>query len=469
MPKQVSEEELEAIRRAVGGFPEGASIDEISDAIEPSIHRRTLQRRLAVLVERKQLLLEGGGRGSRYKVPAIRTDVNIEVGGAQLSLTSGIPEVEIYTPISEVGAEIKRLVRQPIQHRRPVGYNRDFIGTYQPNRTFYLPEEVRKHLLEIGQSQAGVLAAGTYALQIYNRLLIDLTWNSSRLEGNTYSLLETERLIELGDSAEGRDALETQMILNHKAAIELLVQSAADTGFNRYTICNLHALLSENLLPDPAACGRLRQHSVGIGASVFQPLQGGALINECFDEVLFKADAIKDPFEQAFFAMVQLPYLQAFDDVNKRVSRLAANIPFIRENLSPLSFVDVPEKVYIDGLLGIYELNRTELLADVFVWAYERSCARYSAARQSLGDPDPFRLRYREFIAQLVSNIVRSALNKREAVSAIKQFIEQEIVEQDRARFMEMVETELTGLHEGNIARYKLKPSEFENWLKRWS
>ena len=469
MPKQVSEEELEAIRRAVGGFPEGASIDEISDAIEPKIHRRTLQRRLAVLVERRQLLLEGGGRASRYRVPSDDADVNIEVGGAQLSLTSEISEVEIYTPISEVGAEIKRLVRQPIQHRRPVGYNRDFIGTYQPNRTFYLPEEVRKHLLEIGQSQAGVLAAGTYAMQIYNRLLIDLTWNSSRLEGNTYSLLETERLIELGDSAEGRNALETQMILNHKAAIELLVQSAADTGFNRYTICNLHALLSENLLPDPAACGRLRQHSVGIGASVFQPLQGGALINECFDEVLFKADAIRDPFEQAFFAMVQLPYLQAFDDVNKRVSRLAANIPFIRENLSPLSFVDVPETAYIDGLLGIYELNRTELLADVFVWAYERSCARYSAARQSLGDPDPFRLRYREFIAQLVSNIVRSALNKREAVSAIKQFIEQEIVEQDRARFMEMVETELTGLHEGNIARYKLKPSEFENWLKRWS
>ena len=469
MPKQVSEEELEAIRRAVGGFPEGASIDEISDAIEPKIHRRTLQRRLAVLVERKQLLLEGGGRGSRYRVPPENADVNIEVGGAQLGLTSGPPEVEIYISISEIGAEIKRLVRQPIQHRRPVGYNRDFIGTYQPNRTFYLPEEVRKHLLGIGQSQTGVLAAGTYALQIYNRLLIDLTWNSSRLEGNTYSLLETERLIELGDSAEGRDALETQMILNHKAAIELLVQSAADTGFNRYTICNLHSLLTENLLPDPAACGRLRQHSVGIGASVFQPLQGSALINECLDEVLFKADAIRDPFEQAFFAMVQLPYLQAFDDVNKRVSRLAANIPFIRENLSPLSFVDVPENAYIYCLLGIYELNRTELLADVFVWAYERSCARYSAARQSLGDPDPFRLRYREFIAQLVSNIVRSALNKREAVSAIKQFIEQEIVEQDRARFMEMVETELTGLHEGNIARYKLKPSEFENWLKRWS
>ena len=83
-------------------------------------------------MKRKQLLLEGGGRGSRYRVPPDDVDVNTEVGGAQLSLTSGIPEVEIYTPISEVSAEIKRLVRQPAQHRRPVGYNRDFIGTYQP-------------------------------------------------------------------------------------------------------------------------------------------------------------------------------------------------------------------------------------------------------------------------------------------------------------------------------------------------
>lgn len=468
MPKQVSEEELEAVRRAVVRFPEGASIDEISDVIAPKIHRRTLQRRLAVLVERKQLLLEGGGRGSRYTVPAIRTDVNIEVGGVQLGVESGTPEVEIYIPISEASAEIKRLVCRPIQLRAPVGYNRDFIGTYQPNRTFYLTEEVREHLLEIGQSETGVLPAGTYALQIYNRLLIDLTWNSSRLEGNTYSLLETERLIERGDSADGKDGLKTQMILNHKAAIELLVQSAADTGFDRYTVCNLHALLSENLLPDPAACGRLRQHSVGIGASVFQPLQGGALINEFFDEVLFKANAITDPFEQAFFAMVQLPYLQAFDDVNKCVSRLAANIPLIRENLSPLSFVDVPENAYIAGLMGIYELNRTELLADVFIWAYERSCARYSAARQSLGNPDPFRLRYRESIAQLVSHIVSSKMNKCKAVLAIKQFAERDIVQQDRARFMEMVETELMGLHEGNIARYRLKPSEFEYWIKQW-
>ena len=74
--------------------------------------------------------------------------------------------------------------------------------------------------------------------------------------------------------------------------------------------------------------------------------------------------------------MVHLPYLQPFEDVNNRVSRLAANIPLIRHNLCPVSFIDVPERPYIDGLMGIYELNRIELLRDVFVWAYDRSSQR---------------------------------------------------------------------------------------------
>jgi Fic family protein len=89
--------------------------------------------------------------------------------------------------------------------------------------------------------------AGTHARQIIDRLLIDLSWNSSRLEGNTYSLLETERLLELGKSAEGKTARDSQMILNHKGAIELLVNNAEQIGFNRYTILNLHALLADKL------------------------------------------------------------------------------------------------------------------------------------------------------------------------------------------------------------------------------
>jgi Fic family protein len=87
---------------------------------------------------------------------------------------------------------------------------------------------------------------------------------------------------------------------------------------------------------------------------------------------------------QAFFVMVHIPYLQPFDDVNKRVSRLAANIPFLKQNLAPLSFVDVPEPDYVDGTLGIYELRRVELARDVFAWAYERSCQRYTVVRDAL-------------------------------------------------------------------------------------
>ena len=173
--------------------------------------------------------------------------------------------IEIYVPISPEAGVIKQAVREPIQNRNPVGYNRAFLDGYRPNDTFYLPEETRQHLLKMGRSPNDQRPAGTYVRQIFNRLLIDLSWNSSRLEGNTYSLLETERLLELGEAAEGKDALEAQMILNHKAAIEMLVEQATETGFNRYTILNLHALLSDNLLADPQACGRLRTIAVGVG------------------------------------------------------------------------------------------------------------------------------------------------------------------------------------------------------------
>jgi Fic family protein len=149
-------------------------------------------------------------------------------------------------------------------------------------------------------------------------------------------LLETERLLSNGEAAAGKNALEAQMILNHKEAIEFLIAAAGEIGFNRYTLLNLHALLSDNLLEDPQASGRLRNIAVGIGQTVFHPVEVPQLVEECFQQILDTAAAIDDPFEQAFFAMVHLPYLQPFEDVNKRVSRLAANIPLIQRNLCPL-------------------------------------------------------------------------------------------------------------------------------------
>jgi Fic family protein len=311
--------------------------------------------------------------------------------------------------------------------------------------------------------------AGTYARHILDRLLIDLAWNSSRLEGNTYSLLETDRLLQLGEAAEGKSALEAQMILNHKAAIEFLVDNAEEIGFNRYSILNLHALLADNLLQDPLAAGRLRQIAVGISGTAYLPTAVPQLIEECFAHILEKASAIADPFEQAFFVMVHLPYLQPFEDVNKRVSRLAANIPLVRANLCPISFVGLSESPYVDGLLAVYELNRIELLREVFIWAYEKSSGRYSAVRQNLGEPDPFRLRLRIPIAEAVAAVVRGRMDKKAAAAAIRAAAQAAIGPSDRARFIEVAETEVMSLHEGNFARYRLRPSEFEAWQAVWA
>lgn len=465
MPKKVSDAELRAVVDSVSRFPEGASVDTIATAMGGKLSRRTLQRRLATLVAGGRLSAMGKGRASRYRVlggPGKRIEAEVTDG---LTFRDSL---EARLPISPGGNEIRRVVGQPITSRRPVGYQRQFLDEYRPNKSFYLSPAVRNHLLGMARASGEPQPAGTYARKIWNRLLIDLSWNSSRLEGNTYSLLETERLLDLGQAVAGKDAKEAQMILNHKAAIELLVEQADEIGFNRYTIQNLHGLLADNLLADPQAVGRLRQRAVGIDGTVYHPLEVPHLVEECFDQILDTAAAIRDPFEQAFFVTVQLPYLQPFEDVNKRVSRLAANIPLIRHNLSPLSFVDVPARVYIDGLLGVYELNQVDLLRDVFVWAYERSCARYAAVRDSLGEPDPFRLRHRKLIVETISAIVTDAMDKRRATAHIRKIAHESLDEGQRMRFVEVVETELMSLHEGNIARYRIRPMGFRRWQEEW-
>lgn len=435
-------------------FPDGASAAQITGALAEPGARRTLQYRLRALVDAGRLRLTGDGRATRYH------------HGDEIIAQ---PDPADIVPISPEGSAVLAYVRQPVAVRQPVGYERNFLDRYRPNETFYLTQKQRDHLATIGTPQIEAAAAGTYAKQILNRLLIDLAWNSSRLEGNTYSLLDTRRLLDFGEAAEGRGPREAQMILNHKDAIEFLVANANDVGFNRYTILNLHALLANNLLADPTAVGRLRHIIVGIDGSTFHPLEGPGLIEECFDQILATAAAIDDPFEQAFFMMVQLPYLQPFDDVNKRVSRLAANIPMIRANLAPLSFTEVPGDLYTRATLGVYERNDITLLRDVFLWAYQRSAARYAAVRQSMGEPDPFRLRYREQLRDVVRDVVRGALSRQATRAHMVTTSREFIPTADQDQFAEVAETELLGLHEGNFARYLIRPSEFAAWQQIWN
>jgi DNA-binding transcriptional ArsR family regulator len=458
MPRPIPAEELEQIERTVRAHP-GITSAEIADALGVQVPRRTLQFRLKRLVDEGRVLREGEGRWTRYSAPGAAPPI-------------GQPESvadEAVVPLSPDSKGIRAYLRQPLAARKPVGYNRAFLNAYRPGETFYLPEEARARLAGIGAGPvSGQEPAGTYARQILNRLLIDLSWNSSRLEGNTYSLLDTKRLIEFGQEAEGRDRLEAQMILNHKDAVEFLVGNAAEIGFNRYTILNLHAILANNLLADARAAGRLRHIGVGIDGSVYHPPETPQLVEECFDQLLATAVAIADPFEQSIFVMVQLPYLQPFDDVNKRVSRMAANIPFIKTNLSPLSFTDLPRNVYAHAILGVYELNRIEMLRDVFIWSYERSAQRYAAVRQSLGEPDPFRLRHRDALRAVIAEVVQGRMDRRTAAAHITSWATAHLEENDQAQFREVAETELLGLHEGNFARYPIRPGEFAAWQEIW-
>ena len=362
MPRKIPEEVLSAILTTVRNRPEGASLAEILQTLTPKPKPRTLQFRLKHLVDAGRLIQEGDRRATKYSLPQEQ-----KVSGPSTLHPDSAAEAAV--PLSASSTAVRRYLGQSSATRRPAGYNRQFLDSYQPNTSYYLSLAERSRLAEIGKPNFAEAAAGTYAKKILSRLLIDLSWNSSRLEGNTYSLLDTKRLIEFGEEAQGRERLEAQMILNHKEAIEFLVGAADEIGFNRYTILNLHGILAQNLLPDEGAAGRLRHIAVGIERSTFHPLEVPQLIEECFNSIVAKATAIDDPFEQAFFIMVQLPYLQPFDDVNKRVSRLAANIPFIKHNLSPLSFTDVQRSLYTDSLLSVYELNDVNLLKDVFLWA----------------------------------------------------------------------------------------------------
>jgi fido (protein-threonine AMPylation protein) len=252
------------------------------------------------------------------------------------------------------------------------------------------------------------------------------------------------------------------MILNHKTAIELLVGNIGSAEFNRYTLMNLHSALAENLLPNPADEGRIRQHAVDIGQSVYRPLSTPQQIEDTLDALLAKAALIKDPFEQSFFMMVHLPYLQPFADINKRTSRLAANLPLFRANLCPLTFVDVPEQAYSRATLGVYEMTRVELLRDLYLWAYERSTQEYLAIKQDLAEPDPLRLAWRDLIKQTIREAVTHP--ELDPLSCIQRAVAEQVPALERPGVQALIIEELRRLHEGVLARYGLRPSEYLAW-----
>lgn len=447
------------------------AVSEIAEAIAARFGERLTTRQIAYLLQQadpERVEADGERRGRRYRnrphatgVPAPSTPKEVD-GGTPTDATEA-PVIAL----SPEATTLRDAIRRPVGARTPVGYDRDWLFGYTPGTTWYLPAELRAHLRRIGTPPGGERPVGTFARDILTYLTVDLAWASSHLEGNTYSLLDTRNLLEFGLEAEGKDADEAEMILNHKRAIDLLVREEPPLALDEFSIRSLHGALSENLMDHPTQEGRLREGLVGIGDSVYQPTGIPQVIAECFSRLLATAARIPDPFEASFFLLVHLPYLQPFHDVNKRTSRLAANIPLVTGNLCPLSFVDVPPDSYLEGLLAVYELRKVELLRDVFRWAYERSCARYLVVRDAIPHPDRLRQRFRAQLDEIVAEIVRNGIAPQRSVLQ-RWAIDHGIPGSDRGAFSEKALELLLALNDASASRLWILPAEFHEWRDRF-
>lgn len=206
------------------------------------------------------------------------------------------------------------------------------------------------------------------------RVTIELSWKSSKIEGNTYSLLETENLIKRGQEASGKTQEETQMILNHKVAIDYIFKNSNDfKTLSLSQLENLHSLLVKDLGIESG----VRKTLVGITGTVYKPLDNEHQIREALELSISFLNKIENPHLKSFLTMLLVSYIQAFEDGNKRTSRILGNAILLAHNSFPLSFRNVDEVKYKEGLLLFYEQNNLTLFKQIFMEQAEFAVKNY--------------------------------------------------------------------------------------------
>jgi hypothetical protein len=251
------------------------------------------------------------------------------------------------------------------------------------------------------------------------------------------------------------------MLLNHKDAIEFIVDAVPSDGITVPVVRNLQSLLMQELLADPRALVAIRTTIVNIEGSVYVPTQVPSLLEEMLGLIVEKSRQVKNPIEGAFFLWVNLAYLQPFEDGNKRTSRLCANLPLLLYNCAPLSFLDVDPADYAMATLGVYERLDVRLAVELFAWTYQRSIPRYQAVLASMGAPDPLRAKYREHLISAVQDVVRAGNTPPHAIAAAG------IPPADQEYFQALLQTELAQLEVFNCARYRLTIGNTQEWIAK--
>lgn len=208
------------------------------------------------------------------------------------------------------------------------------------------------------------------------RFVIEMSWKSSQIEGNTYTLLDTELLLKEGVISDKNTPEETQMILNHKEAFDFVMKNKTmfSNGLTVALVEEVHKLLMQGLIEDIG----IRKSLVGITGSRYQPLDNQHQIKEALQELVDVITKSEDVFSQALTALVGISYIQPFVDGNKRTARLITNALLLCRGCAPLSYRDVGERAYRAKLLVFYEQLSIVSMKELFISQYIFSTEHYT-------------------------------------------------------------------------------------------
>ena len=208
----------------------------------------------------------------------------------------------------------------------------------------------------------------------WERLIIELSWKSSEIEGNTYTLLETEALIKELHYAKGKDKVEAQMILNHKRVLDFILGNDDYLKtININKIKKIHRLLTEGT----GIKNDFRNHSVGITGTIYRPLPKKIEINKAMQKLIETLKKVENPFAKAFVVLIMIAYIQPFEDGNKRTSRIIANAILHANDKSMLSYRNVDAIEYKKAMLLFYEQNNLSYIKKIFIEQFDFAVKNY--------------------------------------------------------------------------------------------
>lgn len=208
----------------------------------------------------------------------------------------------------------------------------------------------------------------------FERLTIELAWKSSKIEGNTYSLLDTERLLKDNVSADGKTKEETQMIINHKTALDYII--GYQKGYKTLTVNkieDLHHLLTQGL----GVSYGIRRTLVGIVGTDYKPLDNAFQIKEALEQLVKLVNNTQNPLEKALITILMISYIQPFEDGNKRTSRILGNALLLANDYCPLSYRSVDEVEYKKAMILFYEQNNASYFKKLFLEQYKQAVLKY--------------------------------------------------------------------------------------------